>query len=124
MLSKRSHLDLRENLIARRLRELRSSGASIVDLTIGSPAEAGLQHDANLLRALSAPEGMRYVPEAQGLRTTREAIAAELLELGQDVAIEDLILTSGTSEAYSYLFKLLCDPGDEVLIPMPSYPLF
>jgi len=124
MFSQRSEFEENENSIGRRLRQLRAAGLELLDLTISTPADAGLTHDATVLQGLASPTALHYTPDAQGLQSAREALAADLQAAGHVVEIDDLILTSGTSEAYSYLFKLLCDPGDEVLIPAPSYPLF
>ncbi|HET8549844.1 MAG TPA: pyridoxal phosphate-dependent aminotransferase [Bryobacteraceae bacterium] len=91
-----------------------------LDLTVSNPTAAGIEYDAAAItRALADARSLRYEPEAFGLRSAREAIAAHC-----GAESERVILTASTSEAYSFLFKLLCDPGDEVLAPRPSYPLF
>ena len=124
MFSQRSEFEESENSIGRRQRQLRAAGVEFLDLTISTPADAGLSHDATILQGLASPTALQYTPDAQGLPSARQALAADLQAAGHVVEIDDLVLTSGTSEAYSYLFKLLCDAGDEVLIPAPSYPLF
>jgi alanine-synthesizing transaminase len=95
---------------------------ALVDLTESNPTRVGLPlPDAGLL---ATPEAFTYAPEPQGLRSAREAVAAYLGTRGATVSAEHLILSASTSEAYSWLFKLLCEPGDNVLVPAPSYPLF
>ena len=124
MFSRRSQIEHSENRISLRLRELRTAGVELLDLTISAPSDAGLHHDASVLQALASPQALHYEPDPQGIESARSALSSELCSMGIEVAIEDILLTSSTSEAYSYLFKLLCDAGDEVLIPAPSYPLF
>ena len=80
--------------------------------------------EEKLLRALARPEALTYDPQPKGLQAAREAIAGYYGERGSSVSSGDLILTTSTSEAYSFVFRLLCDPGDAVLVPTPSYPLF
>ena len=104
----------------------RASGVPFVDLTLTNPTAAGIRYPEDLLAPLASAAGLRYAPEPFGLRSAREAVAAEYKRRGTSVAVtaDRVVLTASTSEAYSLLFKLLCDPGDEVLIPVPSYPLF
>jgi aspartate/methionine/tyrosine aminotransferase len=110
------------NPLARALAERRARGLALVDLTESNPTRVGLPlPEAGLL---ATPEAFRYAPEPQGLRSAREAVAAWLGTRGAAVSAEHLILSASTSEAYSWLFKLLCEPGDNVLVPAPSYPLF
>lgn len=110
------------NALTAELERLREAGASWVDLTISNPTRCGFEYPETALhRALSATESLRYAPDARGSQMVREAIAAWH---GHGVDAEDLVLTASTSEAYSWLFKLLGDPGDELLVPSPSYPLF
>ena len=95
---------------------------SWLDLTLSNPTRCAFTFpEVEIRQALNQPEVLRYAPEAQGNLATREAIAAWH---GHGVRPEDLQLTASTSEAYAWLFKLLGDPGDEVLVPAPSYPLF
>jgi aspartate/methionine/tyrosine aminotransferase len=116
--------DLTANRLSRELSGLRAAGAKLIDLTLSNPTRAGFAYPPDLLSSLSDPRGMTYGPEPLGVQGAREAIAAEYAS--RDVAVDPsrVVLTASTSEAYSLLFKLLCDPGDEVLIPQPSYPLF
>lgn len=110
-----------ENAIARALRDRR---APYVDLTESNPTRAGLLPAAQL-DALSDPRALRYDPDPKGLLPAREAVAEYYRDSrGAAVDAESIVLTASTSEAYALLFKLLCDPGDCVLVPEPSYPLF
>ena len=98
----------------------RLSGARLLDLTVSNPTHAGIAYPAEeILAALADPRALRYDPEPRGLPEARQAVAA-----AHGVAPESVLLTASTSEAYAYLFKMLCDPGDGVLVPQPSYPLF
>lgn len=114
--SRRTAWDLRPNAIAERLAGKRPR----FDLTEGNPTRAGLGWDADALRAALDVRGAeRYEPEPQGLLVARNAIAA-----WHETAADSLFLTASTSDAYSWVFKLLADPGDAVLVPRPGYPLF
>lgn len=94
-----------------------------MDLTLGNPTEAGIPYDDRVRSALSPQTPFAYEPEAFGLDGARRAVAALFGERGVDVRSENVIVTASTSEAYAFAFKLFCDPGDEVLVPAPSYPL-
>ncbi len=123
--SARLQADLRPNPLTVLLEEKRRAGAEILDLTESNPTRAGLRYpEAEILEALGDPRAMSYDPAPAGMRGAREAVAAYYADRGERVRVEDILLTSSTSEAYALLFKLLCDPGDEVLVPRPSYPLF
>ena len=99
--------------------------AGVVDLTLTNPTRIGLSYPTQELAAALGRACLGdYAPQPQGLAVAREALAADWEARGHGVSIEDLVITASTSEAYSLLFKLLCDPGDEVLVPQPSYPLF
>lgn len=117
--SRRVPGELRPNAISLLLEEKRRSGARILDLTESNPTRAGIQYPAGFLEALADERAIRYEPEPFGLPFAREVIAREF-----DAPFERVALAASTSELYSWLFKLLCDPGDEVLTPRPSYPLF
>ena len=105
--------------------ELRGSGRAFFDLTVSNPTACGLGSAAeDVLPPLSAPGALRYTPDPLGMTVAREAVAAYYRDHGAIVPLANLCLTTSTSEAYSFLFRLLCDPGDEVLIARPSYPLF
>jgi aspartate/methionine/tyrosine aminotransferase len=114
--------NLHPNRISRAVQERRRSGREILDLTGTNPTLAGLEPGDRLPGP--APFSPVYRPEPRGLRPAREAVAATYRHQGIDVDPDRIILTASTSEAYSWLFKLLADPGDPVLVPSPSYPLF
>jgi aspartate/methionine/tyrosine aminotransferase len=127
MFSKRTNWRLEENAYTRALRQRRASGKPILDLTVSNPTACGFQYDeAAILGALAAPEALRYDPEPKGLLKARAAVAQYYHEKNSEerVDLERLILTTGTSEAYSFLLRLLCEAGDEIVIAQPSYPLF
>ncbi len=126
MFAQRTKWKLTPNKYARALEEIRSSGRTLIDLTVSNPTECGLQYDsAAILGAFQNPRALRYEPEAKGLLAARGEVARYYWEdHGEKVDPEALLLTTSTSEAYSYVFRLLCDPQDEVLVPKPSYPLF
>jgi alanine-synthesizing transaminase len=109
------------NLQPNRLSELRKTKPHVLDLTESNPTKAGIEYPGDeILGALADARALRYDPEPRGLVSAREAVA----KYYGDVPASRILLTASTSEAYSYLFKLLCDPGDEILSPRPSYPLF
>lgn len=121
--SSRSRFTAEPNRLTRALSRARTR--ALCDLTESNPTRVGLAPSERELGQLLAPEGVaRYLPEPFGLSSARQAIAHELAGRGFAVDPENVLLTASTSEAYGYLFKLLCDPGDEVLVPAPSYPLF
>jgi alanine-synthesizing transaminase len=121
--SRRTAWDRTPNEMALLLEAGRREG--ILDLTETNPTRAGLAADpARLAEALSDPGNVIYEPEPLGLCSAREALSTWLLTRGVTAPPERLVLTASTSEAYNYLFKLCCDPGDAVLVPTPSYPLF
>jgi hypothetical protein len=117
--------DLTENRLTRRARELRALGTPILDLTLSNPTHAGFAYpNDELLAAFAQSANSRYDPHPRGLFPARESIAQYYIESGTPVEPESLHCTASSSEAYSMLFKLLCDPGDEICIPLPAYPLF
>jgi alanine-synthesizing transaminase len=125
MFSDRTGWNLEENRLSRALAEGRASGQPIFDLTRSNPTECGFAYDGETIQRTFAPEGtLRYAPDPRGMKAAREAVCAYYAAQELPVGIDNLVLTSGTSEAYSFVFRLLCNPGDEVLIPAPSYPLF
>jgi len=111
--------EMRPNALTELLRAKRQSGARILDLTESNPTHAGIEYPVGFLSSLAAEAAVRYEPEPFGLLSAREVIAREYA-----AQVDRVVMTASTSEAYSWLFKLLCDPGDEVLVPRPSYPLF
>ena len=114
---------LRSNRLARALSHVLSSGSPLDDMTASNPTTLQLPYPTHLLTALASPEGLAYAPAPFGLFAAREAVAAYLEQRGVSVSADRVILTASTSEAYSLLFKVLCDPADVVLVPRPSYPL-
>src|SRR6202050_2395439 len=127
MFSKRSDWKLQENAYTRALRAYRQSGKPILDLTASNPTACGFQYDLDAnLASLHGREVMHYDPAPKGLRSARAAVVAYYGEMnpGVNVDLENLILTTGTSEAYSFLFRLLWDLGDEIVTAQRSYPLF
>jgi len=103
---------------------MRLSGRGFDDLTASNPTDAGFEYPADLFAPLASVDAMRYDPKPFGLPAAREAVAADYARRGVKVPASHVALTASSSESYSLLFKLLCDPGDSVLVPTPSYPLF
>jgi alanine-synthesizing transaminase len=124
MFSRRTSWDLRPNRLAARLAERRASGKHLVDLTESNPTRAGILCPRDLLAALADPEARRYAPVPFGRPEARAAVAADFARRGCALGPDRVFLTASTSEAYAFAFKLLCDPGDAVLVPRPGYPLF
>jgi alanine-synthesizing transaminase len=123
--SERTNWNLAENELTAAIRERRASGRELFDLTISNPTHCGFDYDsAALLAPLHNPEVLNYEPDPFGMTTAREAIAGYYRDAGASIPLERICLTTSTSEAYSFLFRLLCNPGDEVLVASPSYPLF
>jgi alanine-synthesizing transaminase len=122
--STRTRFDLRPNRLSRALAARRAKGLPILDLTESNPTRVGLRYPRDLLQPLADPEGLLYEPAALGLHEARCAVAADYARRGFAVTPDRVLLTASSSEAYSFLFKLLCDPGEAVLVPRPSYPLF
>jgi aspartate/methionine/tyrosine aminotransferase len=127
MFSRRTNWPLASNAFTCAHEEVRASGQPLFDLTVSNPTEAGLQLDAHVvLGALANPDVMRYDPQPLGLLEARKVVCQYYRESHDisDLDPQRLVLTTSTSEAYSYVFRLLCNPGDEILVPKPSYPLF
>lgn len=113
--------DLSANEYARARARL---GSIPYDLTVSNPTCCGFSYPPDLLDGLGDPAGLSYDPDPRGARSAREAVAAGYRHWGAAVSPNRVTLTASTSEAYSFLFRLLCDPGDAILVPSPSYPLF
>jgi alanine-synthesizing transaminase len=124
MFSSRLPADLAPNALTAALAAHRASGRVLFDLTATNPTTAAIEYPAGMLAPLANGSAASYRPEPFGLRSAREAVCRDFARLGTTVAPDRIVLTASTSEAYSLLFKLLCDPGDQVLVPAPSYPLF
>ena len=112
------------NALSRAVETLRVEGMPFVDLTESNPTRAEIPYPADLLTSLADPAALRYEPSSFGLASARRAVAEDQRRRGVTVDPAHVVLTASTSEAYSWLFKLLCNPGDGVLVPRPSYPLF
>jgi alanine-synthesizing transaminase len=124
MFSSRFHWDLRPNRLTGALEARRQAGAPVLDLTESNPTRAGFDYPDVIVRAFSGPRMLTYQPAPAGSEEAREAVAAYYAARGQPLDPRRILLTASTSEAYAYLFKLLSNPGDQVLVPRPSYPLF
>jgi aspartate/methionine/tyrosine aminotransferase len=122
--SSRTGFDLRANRLAEALARKRAAGRPLLDLTVSNPTAAGLRAPQALLRELADPRALDYEPDPRGALVAREAVVRDHARRGLDVSPDRLLLTASTSEAYAFLFKVLCDPGDAVLVPRPGYPLF
>ncbi|MGB8456470.1 MAG: pyridoxal phosphate-dependent aminotransferase [Candidatus Acidiferrum sp.] len=113
------------NRLSAALAAHRAAGKPLIDMTASNPTECGFQYDEEaILNALRNPEALTYEPNPRGLEVARSAVAKYYAEHGAAISSEDIFLTTSTSEAYSYVFRTICDPEDELLIPEPSYPLF
>lgn len=124
MFSSRTNWNLTPNALHQLLEKKRKSGERILDLTESNPTRCGFTYDPAVLEALSTERSMSYEPEPHGLLIARKAISDQYDRQRITVDPSNIFLTAGTSEAYSYLFRLLCNPGENVLVPKPSYPLF
>ncbi len=126
MFSRRTEWNLEPNRYAAAVARHRALGREVFDLTESNPTRCGLHYPAlDILKSFLDPRAITYVPDPRGMLAARRAVASYYYgERGETVDPENIVLTTSTSEAYSFLFRLLCDPGDEVLVPTPSYPLF
>jgi alanine-synthesizing transaminase len=122
--SKRTGWNTEESDLARAHRLRRQAGLPIADLTASNPTRCGFSYPASLLQALGDPRALDYDPQPRGLLEAREAVCTYYLGHGVRIEPDQVVLTTSTSEAYSFLLRLLCDPGDEVVILQPGYPLF
>lgn len=125
MFSSRVPAQLERNALSQAVARARAAGRRLIDLTVTNPTRANLRYPAGQLSALGRAGAATYDPVPLGLRTAREAVAADYARKGVAIPWQQIVLTASTSEAYSLLFKLLCNPGEDgVLVPVPSYPLF
>jgi alanine-synthesizing transaminase len=123
--SKRTGWDIGESEFSAAVRRARTEERPLLDLTVSNPTVCGFTYDAEaVLGPLRQDAALGYDPDPRGMRSAREAVSRYYADHGADVDPDAVVLTTSTSEAYSYLFRLLCDPGDEVLVAQPSYPLF
>ena len=121
--SRRTGWDTGESGFAAAIRRARESGRRLWDLTVSNPTVCGFGYDG-VLEALADPRALAYDAQPMGLSAAREAVCGYYADHGARVGPEQVILTASTSEAYAFLFRLLCDAGDEVLVAQPGYPLF
>jgi len=125
MFADRTNWNLDANRLSEALARHRAIRRPLLDLTASNPTECGFDYDRPaIMRALSDADALDYKPDPKGLETARQAVAAYYAARSNEVSIENILLTTSTSEAYSFVFRMLCNPGDELLIPTPSYPLF
>ena len=125
MFAERTNWNLAGNRLSEALARHRAGGKRLLDLTASNPTECGFAYDnETILAALQNPAALRYEPNPKGLESARLAVTEYYSARGAAISADDIVLTTSTSEAYSFVFRLLCNPGDELLIPAPSYPLF
>lgn len=124
MFSSRTGWNLSPNALQRCLDEMRNNGETILDLTESNPTRCGFTYDTALVEVLASERSLKYEPDPRGLLAARKSIAGYYEEHGSVVDPSNIFITAGTSEAYSHLFRLLCNAGENVLVPKPSYPLF
>jgi len=125
MFAKRTNWDITPNRLSEALAAHRAAGKPLIDLTMSNPTECGFEYDSSaILDALRNPAALAYEPNPRGLESARRAVSGYYADREEKVSAEDIFLTTSTSEAYSFVFRTLCNPGDELLIPSPSYPLF
>ena len=123
--SARTGWNTEESAFAAAIRAERSSDRTLYDLTISNPTVCGFQYDAEaVLGPLNNSKSLMYDPDPRGMLRAREAVCRYYSEHRAELSPDALVLTTSTSEGYGYLFRLLCDAGDEVLVAQPSYPLF
>ena len=124
MFSDRTNWNLDTNRLSEVLAQHRAAGKPLLDLTASNPTNCGFDYDGQtILRALCNSAALAYEPDPSGLISARRAVVRYYAARGSEVHVEDVILTTSTSEAYSFIFRMLCNPGDEILVPEPSYPL-
>jgi aspartate/methionine/tyrosine aminotransferase len=122
--SRRTDWNTEESELAQAHRLRVEAGLPIADLTASNPTRCGFDYDQDLLTALTSPQALDYDPQPRGVLPARQAVCTYYADHGVALKPEQIVLTTSTSEAYSFLFRLLCNPGDEILFPQPGYPLF
>jgi aspartate/methionine/tyrosine aminotransferase len=122
--SARTGWNTEESDLARAYRLRRQAGLPIADLTASNPTRCGFKYPDSLLDTLTDARALDYDPQPRGLLAAREAVCRYYADHGVTLDSSQIVLTTSTSEAYSFLFRLLCDPGGEILVPQPGYPLF
>src|SRR5260370_19139223 len=125
MFAERTNWNLAGNRLSEALARHRAGGKRLFDLTASNPTECGFDYETEtVLGALRNPAALRYEPNPKGLAVARREVPKYYAGRAETVSLDDVVLATSTSEAYSFVFRLLCNPGDELLIPAPSYPLF
>lgn len=125
MFANRTNWNLTPNRLAEALVKQRQSGKALLDLSASNPTECGFQYASHaIMRALCSPRTIEYRPEPKGVEVARRAVSSYYAERHSKVSPEKIFLTTSTSEGYSFIFRLICDAGDDLLVPTPSYPLF
>lgn len=125
MFAERTKWNFATNRLTEALAAHRASGKPLLDLTISNPTECGFRYEERALReALTRSGALHYEPDPRGIGSARAAVARYYAGRGLPIELENIFLTTSTSEAYSFVFRLLCNAGDEILVPAPSYPLF
>src|ERR1700730_3580198 len=124
MFSQRMPGELVANRLSVAVAELKAQGKAVIDLTQSNPTQAGFAYSPGLLAPLASANALTYQPAPFGLPAARQGAADEYARRGVEIAADRIVLTASTSDAYGLLFKLLADPGDEILAPRPSYPVF
>lgn len=123
--ARRTHWDFDANPLIARLDQFRDDKVPVTDLTESNPTRCGFHYpEQKILGSFQNTGNLSYHPSAQGALSARETVAADYSQRGASVDPSRILLTASTSEAYSLVFRLLADPGDTILIPRPSYPLF
>ncbi|MDR3736978.1 MAG: pyridoxal phosphate-dependent aminotransferase [Acidobacteriaceae bacterium] len=122
--AQRTNWNTEETALSRAHHARLRAGLPLADLTASNPTRCGFAYDAELLSGLADPQALKYDPQPRGLPSARQAVAAYYADHHVQASPEQIVLTTSTSEAYSFLFRLLCDPGSEILVPQPGYPLF
>jgi alanine-synthesizing transaminase len=126
MFAHRTHWKLEQNAFSKAIQDARAAGVALLDLTVSNPTEVGLAYDTDILMsAFTSADMLAYDPQSKGMLSARKAVANYYRDHDlYDLDPEHILLTTSTSEAYSFLFRLLCNADDEILVPKPSYPLF
>jgi aspartate/methionine/tyrosine aminotransferase len=122
--SQRTNWNTEESELAHAHRQRVQAGLPIADLTASNPTRCGFAYDRGLLAALSDPQALDYDPQPRGVLAARQAVCRYYARHGVALDPRQIVLTTSTSEGYSFLFRLLCDVGSEILVPQPGYPLF
>ena len=125
MFAHRTEWDLAPNRLSEALASRRASGQQVIDLTCSNPTEVGfVYHGEAILQALHHPDALKYEPDPRGLPVARRAVSEYYSHGRAEISIDNILLTTSTSEGYSFVLRTICNPGDELLVPAPSYPLF